>query len=221
MKIINYFWIVLLIIIAIVSFMSGKDMQKRDNMKDFADYNGQIVELKKLNTFHVEGQNHTQNELDQTKHELEIAKLTIAEIKNTVLVSHQDPNIPDAPVDELIIFVPDITEPEIIEIIKLVDREFEDSTVYPYRDKINGYSIDLNVRYVSKHGLFYFVPQNPHIRLHEQPVIRKSELSVWWYGNSSGTVNFQHDILPFLPIGFSGGVIESNFVVGVSAGFKF
>ena len=225
MKIKTIFSIVFVLFVVIMSFLAGKDMQKRNNMQDFADWNLRLAEseaeLIKANTTHQEGIQHKQNELDEANHTIAVINEQYAEMEYNFEQSHQDPNIPDAPVDELIIFVPDISEPEIIEIIKLVDREFVDECVYPYTDKINGYSIDLNVRYVSKDGLFYFVPQNPHIRLQEQPVIRKTELSVWWYGNSSGTVNFQYDILPVLPIGFSGGVIESNFVAGVSVGFRF
>ena len=225
MKLVNYFWLALIVIVGIVGFSGGFKYKERQAIKDYTKWNLELAEyeakLIKANTTHQEGLQHKQNELDQANHTIAVIKEQYAELEENFEVSHQDPNIPDVAWDEYIDFVPDVTEPEIVEIVKMVDREFEDSTIYPFTDKINGYSIDINVRYVSKDGLFFFVPENPHIRLQKQPVVKNTELSVWWYGNSSGTVNFQHDILPFLPLGFSGGVIESNFVAGVSVGFRF
>ena len=93
--------------------------------------------------------------------------------------------------------------------------------MYLYRDKANGYNFYLNVRYVSKEGLFYFVPEKLNIVPRKQEYKRNTSLTVTWYGNTSGTVNFQHDIFEFLPIGFSAGSINNKFLAGVTAGIRF
>lgn len=221
MKLITIFKIVLVVFVITASFLAGKELQKRNNMKDFAEYEGRINKLIKVNTVVIEGQKHLQNKLDQKSYELEFAKAEYNKLKTTLANSYQDPNIPDAPVDELIIFTPDISEPEIVEIIKEVKVDIVDETIYPYRDKINGYNFDLNVRYVSKQGLFFFEPEKLNITPQKQDTKRNSTVSIHWFGKTDGLVQFQHEIFEWLPIGFEGGTINNEFIVGVNVGFRF
>ena len=221
MKLITIFKIVFVVFVITASFLAGNELQKRNNMQDFAEYEGRINELIKVNTVTIEGQNKLKNERDQAVYELELANAEYSKLQTTVENSYQDPNIPDSPVDELIIFTPDISEPEIIEIIKEVRQEFVDETTYPYRDEINAYNFDLNVKYDSKHSLFYFEPSGVVLTPPEQEYKRNTSLTVTWYGNTSGTVNFQHDILDFLPIGFSAGSINNKFLAGATIGIRF
>jgi len=219
MKTINYFWLALIIIISIIAFSSGFKYKEKQAMKDFARWNLELAEyeakLIESNTKRIEGQNKLQNELDQKNYELELARQKYCKLQTEVAISHQDPNIPDAPVDEVIIFTPDISEPEIVEIIKevFVETAFIDSTVYPYRDNLNGYNFDLNVKYVSKAGIFYFVPENLNIVPRKQEYKRATTISLQWFGNTEGLVGFQHEILEWLPVGFEGGVVKDDFVV--------
>ena len=125
------------------------------------------------------------------------------------------------PADEYIEFVPDIPlTPETI--IEYVEKEISivDSCEYLYQDKNNGYTAEINVKYESKDGLFYFVPQNVYFEA-QKPIVRKNNtVSLLYFADNSGGIMIQNRVLPFVTIGGFVGVTD-KFIVGVNLGYSF
>ena len=92
MKIRTIFSIVFVLFVVIMSFLAGKDIQKRNNMQDFADWNLRLAEseakLIKANTTHQEGIQHKQNELDEANHTIAVINEQYAELEYNFEQSH-------------------------------------------------------------------------------------------------------------------------------------
>ena len=224
MKTINYFWLALLIIVAIIGFSGGFKYKEKQAMKDFTKWNLELAEMEskviKANTRTLEAENKAEHERYLRQEVTRIGNEEYIKLQRKLELSHQEPDGAEIEWDEYVDFVPDISEPEIVEIIKEVQIDIVDSTIYPYRDKINGYSMDLNVIYESLDRLFFFTPENLNLTPRKKPEPKDTTVGVWYLTGDCFLVSVQYDFLPFLVIGGSAGWSDEP-IVGINLGYRF
>ena len=210
------YWLYVLIIVAIVAFNGGKKSEKGKAIENYLTYEAEIAlgnaKTEKANTRIEKGKADKQKLIADYEQE-------IADMQYDIADTYQEPGLPEASVDELIIFEADITKPEIVEVIEDILEEVViiDSTTYPYRDKANGYSVDFNIKYDSKPSLFYVTPENLHVVHQKPPEPKDTTIGVWYLTENCFLVSVQYDLLPFLVIGGSAGWSDDP-VVGVKIG---